>query len=229
MLRYHAIREAIRTDIGLRRFAPGERLPSDGELAQRFDASRLTVIRALRELETQGLVQRKAGSGTYVRSVAATATRVFGILMPDLGEGEVFEPIAQGIARAGELLHHRILWGNAPASGHVKEQYAEELCRYFVSRKVSGVFFAPVELTAHQDDINRRISHDLTAAGIPIVLVDRCVCPYPERSRHDLVGIDNHRAGFRMTARLMEAGCGRIAFAFRPGSAPTVAARMAGY
>jgi GntR family transcriptional regulator of arabinose operon len=228
-LRYHTIREAIRRDIEVRRYQPGERLPSDAELAVRFDASRLTVIRAIRELEVEGLVQRKAGSGTFVRGAPAKSTHVFGILMPDLGDGEVFEPIAQGIAHAGELLHHRMLWGSAPASGHVKEQYADELCRYFISRKVSGVFFAPVELTAHQDDINRRISHDLTAAGIPIVLVDRCVCPYPERSRHDLVGIDNHRAGFRMTARLMEAGCRRIGFAFRPGSAPTVAARMAGY
>ena len=228
-LRYHTIREAIRRDIELSRYGPGERLPSDAELAVRFDASRLTVIRAIRELEIEGLVQRKAGSGTFVRIIAAKTTQVFGILMPDLGDGEVFEPIAQGIAQAGELLHHRMLWGSAPASGHVKEQYAEELCRYFISRKVSGVFFAPVELTAHQDDINRRIAHDLTAAGIPIVLVDRCVCPYPERSRYDLVGIDNHRAGFRMTVRLREAGCRRIAFAFRPGSAPTVAARMAGY
>jgi DNA-binding LacI/PurR family transcriptional regulator len=228
-LRYHSIREAIRRDIESRRFAPGERLPSDGDLATRFDASRLTVIRALKDLENEGLVQRKAGSGTFVRAAAAAATRTFGILMPDLGDGEVFEPIAQGIAQAGESLHHRLLWGSAPAHGQLKEHYAEELCRYYISRGVSGVFFSPVELTAHQDDVNRRITEELTTAGVPIVLVDRCIRPYPERSRYDLVGIDNHRAGFRMTTRLIQAGCRRIAFAYRPGSAPTVAARMAGY
>jgi GntR family transcriptional regulator of arabinose operon len=228
-LRYHSIRDAIRRDIEGRRFAPGDRLPSDGDLATRFDASRLTVIRALKDLEHEGLVQRKAGSGTFVRAASATATRTFGILMPDLGDGEVFEPIAQGIAQSGESLHHRMLWGSAPAHGQLKESYAEDLCRYFLSRKVSGVFFAPVELTAHQDDVNRRITEDLTAAGVPIVLVDRCIRPYPERSPYDLAGIDNHRAGFRMTERLVRAGCRRIAFAFRPGSAPTVAARMAGY
>jgi GntR family transcriptional regulator, arabinose operon transcriptional repressor len=229
-LRYHTIREAIRRDLETRRFSPGERLPSDAELAVRFDASRLTVIRALRELETEGLVHRRAGSGTFVRNApAAATTHTFGILMPDLGDGEVFEPIARGIARAGETLHHRMLWGNAPASGQQKEQYADELCHYFIDRKVSGVFFAPVELTAHQNDINRRIAADLTAAGIPVVLVDRCVLPYPERSHHDLAGIDNHRAGYRMTTHLIEAGCRAIAFAYRPGSAPTVDARMAGY
>jgi GntR family transcriptional regulator, arabinose operon transcriptional repressor len=228
-LRYHTIREAIRRDVEAGRYRPGERLPSDAELAGRFDASRLTVIRALRELEQEGMVQRRAGSGTFVRTGAPAATRVFGILMPDLGDGEVFEPIAQGIARAGELLHHRLLWGSAAASGQLKEQYAEELCRYFASRKVAGVFFAPVELTSHQDDVNRRITDELAAAGIPIVLVDRCVCRYPERSRHDLVGIDNHRAGYRMTRHLLDAGCRKVAFGYRPGSAPTVDARMAGY
>ena len=228
-LRYHTIREAIRRDIQGGRFEAGERLPSDAELGMRFDASRLTVIRALRELETEGLVQRKAGSGTYVRTSPALSTRVFGILMPDLGDGEVFEPIAQGIARAGEMLHHRMLWGSAAASGQQKEQYADELCRYFIGRKVSGVFFAPVELTAHQDDMNRKIVEELQAAGIPVVLVDRCIKPYPERSHYDLAGIDNHRAGYRMTAHLAAAGCRSIAFAYRPGSAPTVDARMAGY
>lgn len=228
-LRYHFIRDAIREEIEGHRFASGERLPSDAELATRFDVSRLTVIRALRELETAGLVQRRAGAGTFVRVSVGPATRVFGLLMPDLGDGEVFEPICQGIVRAGETLHHRLLWGGAPASGQDKEQRAEELCRYFISRKVAGVFFAPVELTTNQDIVNQRLAESLTAAGIPIVLIDRCVRRYPERSRHDLVAIDNRRAGYRMTAHLIQAGCRRIVFAYRHGSAPTVDARMTGY
>jgi DNA-binding LacI/PurR family transcriptional regulator len=228
-LRYHVIRETIRNEIQARRYGPGERLPSDAELALRFDSSRLTVIRALRELEDQGLVTRKVGSGTYVRSVTEAPVRVFGLLMPDLGDGEVFEPICQGIARAGESVHHRMLWGGVPPAAHDKEQQAEELCRYFISRRVAGVFFAPVELTENQERVNRRIACDLTAAGIPIVLIDRCISPYPERSRHDLVGIDNRRAGYRMANHLIRAGCKRVAYIYRPGSAPTVEARHAGY
>lgn len=231
-LRYQDIREQIRRDIEERRFAPGERLPSDGELAVRFSVSRLTVIRALRELEAQDLVKRKAGSGTYVRVVAETpavSTHVFGLLMPDLGDGEIFEPVARGIVRAGESLHHRLLWGNVPATSQDKEQQAEELCRYLIARKVSGVFFAPVEHTVHQEAVNQRIASELSAAGIPIVLVDRCICRYPDRSRYDLIGIDNRRAGHRMTQYLVAAGCRRIVFASRPGAAPTVDARHAGY
>ena len=103
------------------------------------------------------------------------------------------------------------------------------MCRYLIARKVAGVFFAPVEMTPNQDAVNNRISDTLTSAGIPIVLVDRCIRKYPDRSRHDLVGIDNRRAGFRVTSHLLQAGCRRVAFAYRIGSAPTVEARMAGY
>jgi DNA-binding LacI/PurR family transcriptional regulator len=230
--RYQNIREQIRRDIETKRYAYGERLPSDSELAQRFSVSRLTVIRALRELESDALVRRRAGSGTFVRAPEETATGkdtlAFGLLMPDLGDGEIFEPVARAIARAGESMHHRLLWGNVAAS-HDKEQQAQELCRYLIERKVAGVFFAPVEHSPNQDEVNLRVASQLTAAGIPIVLIDRCIFRYPDRSRYDLIGIDNPRAGHRMTRHLVDAGCQRIVFASRPGSAPTVDARHRGY
>ena len=229
-LRYQTIRESIRKDIEAGKYGVGVRLPSDGQLGTRFDVSRLTVIRALRDLEQEGLVQRRAGSGTYVRGGPVGARmRVFGLLMPDVSDGEVFQPISQGIVRAGETLHHRLLWGNAPDSWSDKEHQAEELCRYFIERKVDGVFFSPVELTSNQEDVNRRMVDSLAAMRIPIVLVDRDYLPYPARSEHDLVGIDNHRAGYRITRHLLAHGARRVAFAFRPGSAATVDARKAGY
>jgi DNA-binding LacI/PurR family transcriptional regulator len=69
----------------------------------------------------------------------------------------------------------------------------------------------------------------LKHAGIPIVLLDRCFEAYPERSNFDLVGIDNHRAGYMLTRHLLQAGAQRIIFVMRPNSASTVDARAAGY
>ncbi len=62
-----------------------------------------------------------------------------------------------------------------------------------------------------------------------MVLLDRDLEPYPQRSRYDLVGIDNRRTGFLATEYLIKTGAKRIAFFARPNSAPTVDARMAGY
>jgi DNA-binding LacI/PurR family transcriptional regulator len=94
---------------------------------------------------------------------------------------------------------------------------------------VAGVFFAPLELTAGKDDVNSRIADALDAARIPVVLLDRPVLPYPERGHHDLVGIDNRRAGYVITEHLLGLGLRRIDFVALPNAAATVDAREAGY
>lgn len=49
-----------------RGLAPHEKLPTERELADEFDISRLTVRRALDQLENDGLVYRVQGAGTFV-------------------------------------------------------------------------------------------------------------------------------------------------------------------
>ena len=44
------------------------RLPSERELAERFKVSRMTVTKALKELEQQGWVYTQIGKGTFVAS-----------------------------------------------------------------------------------------------------------------------------------------------------------------
>ncbi len=205
-------------------------MPSEAELVQKFSTSRLTVQRALKELQHQELIERRAGSGTYVRQNKRTpGSHVFGLLIPGLGEMEIFEPICQGMARAGRAGRSALLWGDATHSPQDKEQQARELCEYYIDREVSGVFFAPLELTAGMDDVNQWVLEKLSKARIPVVLLDRCVYRYPRRSPYDLVGIDNRRAGFMVTEHLLRHGCERLLFIARPQSASTVDARIQGF
>lgn len=225
--KYERIVHELRRAILNREYQAGERLPPDAQLADRFGASRLTVMRAMRDLQVEGLVERKAGSGTYVRSTVRPG-HVFGLLIPDLGQTAIIEPICRGMARAGQSANQALLWGNSTPNAD-REQQAEELCRYFIDQRVAGVFFVPVELTPHKDEVNQHVVAMLERASMPVVLLDRCIYEYPKRSRHDLVGIDNRRAGDRMTDYLLGLGCRRIGFMARPFSAPTVEARVAGY
>ena len=93
---------------------------------------------------------------------------------------------------------------------------------------MSGVFFAPHELVKDKEEANRGLAVMLREAGIPVVLLDRDLTPFPARSDFDLVGIDNFAGGYMLAEHLLKLGCTRIHFVARPMSAPTVDARIAG-
>lgn len=68
---YQQIARAIATAINDGRYGPGDKLPSERELADDFGVSRPTVRDAMIALEFQGLVEARQGSGVYVNAVAA--------------------------------------------------------------------------------------------------------------------------------------------------------------
>jgi GntR family transcriptional regulator len=64
---YERIAGAVRDEILTRTRAPGERLPTQEELAEAFGASRMAVRRALDLLESEGLIDRVQGGRATVR------------------------------------------------------------------------------------------------------------------------------------------------------------------
>ena len=228
--KYQQVLDLLSRDILAGKYTSGQRFPSEAALVRQFGTSRITVGRAVRELKDRGLVERIAGSGTYVRTrTVAKNAAPFGLLIPDLGETEIFEPICNGIAGAPRVGPHALLWGSIEPTQDAKEAQALKLCLQFIERKVSGVFFAPLELTPTKDETNHAIVQALEKARIPIVLLDRCFLPFPKRSKHDLVGIDHRRAGYLITEHLLKLGCRGIVFVGYSDGAPSVGARIMGF
>ena len=87
----------------------------------------------------------------------------------------------------------------------------------------------PLEHGEAAREVNLKVVAKLDEARVPIVLLDRGVEPYPLRSRHDRVGIDNRRAARLAVEHLGERGAGQISFVAYTGGASTVDARIAGF
>lgn len=74
---YARVKAWLKAGLARQRWPAGTRMPSEAELVARFAVSRMTAGRALRELESEGLVSRAQGRGTFaapLHRVASTLT-----------------------------------------------------------------------------------------------------------------------------------------------------------
>jgi GntR family transcriptional regulator len=92
------LREAILDAIEGGRLRPGDRLPSETELCERFGISRTTVRQALTMLELEGALRREQGRGTFVAELGPAS----GFLQSSAGFHEDAE-------RAGHVVTSRVL------------------------------------------------------------------------------------------------------------------------
>lgn len=90
------VKHFLRQGLAQGRWLPGSLMPSESELMQQFGVSRMTVNRAIRELQAEGLVTRTQGVGTF----AAALHRVSSTLrIQDVHE----EIVARGHSHRAEI------------------------------------------------------------------------------------------------------------------------------
>lgn len=85
---YQRVANTLARDIRAEKFVPGQRLPAERDLAQRFEVSRPTIREAIIALEINGLVDVRKGSGVYVRDKSASTK---GMAELDIGPFELIE------------------------------------------------------------------------------------------------------------------------------------------
>jgi GntR family transcriptional regulator, histidine utilization repressor len=74
---YARVKQFLKKELSHGRWPPGALMPSEAELVSKFGVSRMTVTRALRELQGEGLVDRVQGVGTFaapLHRVSSTLT-----------------------------------------------------------------------------------------------------------------------------------------------------------
>ncbi|MFC5080328.1 Mannosyl-D-glycerate transport/metabolism system repressor MngR [Vibrio thalassae] len=80
------ISELLNREIVAGHWLPGERLPTEVELARKLGVAVGTLRKALTQLENEGLVERRQGSGTYVK-VASSGDTIYQFFRLELLDG----------------------------------------------------------------------------------------------------------------------------------------------
>ena len=135
---------ALRQRLAPGRSRPGDRLPPEKELADSLGVSRGTLRLALERLESNGEVNRRQGSGTFVGRVALPAAFSEGL--------EVLESYASLARRQGKQLTARdISIDQARLPGYVAEELG--IRRGVRAPLIQRTLVADGTVAAHMRDI----------------------------------------------------------------------------
>ena len=227
--KYQYVFETLRNDILAGKFTDNDRFPSEGQLMLRFKVSRNTVRTALEDLKRSGMIETRNGSGTFLSPAARKATGTIGLIMPVTSSAEIFPPIFSEISHLARQEGYSTVLGDASSPDPlIRSTQALRLAHDYANAQTVGVILKPLELTPDYENTTAQIVSVLDAKGIPVVLIDCDTVKPPQRSKFDLVGIDNVRAGQLLAEHLIARGARKIHVLVRPGSAPTVFKRTQG-
>ncbi|HEY3762950.1 MAG TPA: GntR family transcriptional regulator [Verrucomicrobiae bacterium] len=223
MSKHKPISDALRGDIKTGKYPANSRLPSEEALCRRWHVSRPTIARALRDLQLEGLIERRAGSGTYVHGEIQPLHTIIGLLVDGLGKTEIMDPICAEITKAAQQRNCSIITGGLP-----KDCSPAQLAAQWAASGVRGVVFAPMENIEERQNFNMEVVKNLHAAGIAVVLLDRDATDFPRRSDLDLVEMDNFHAGYELGRHLVTVGTRKVIFVARPSYPSSTDQRLAG-
>ena len=171
MLKYQAIPLYYQLDTILRKriasdeLARGDLLPSEEALAKEYNMSRITVRQALSSLESDGLIVRKRGKGTFV-------SKKHTYLESPKFTGFIEDLISMGIRTTSKILDISMVEGPRNIQEHLELEVGTQLFRIEKIRLVEGSPFSYV-LNYLPPDIGQKIKkEDLIAKPLLMILED---------------------------------------------------------
>lgn len=219
---YDQLYTFVLNEIKSGRLKPGDRVPSEKELAEQFNVSRITSKHALEKLFQDNLIERIQGKGSFVTHsphvppVPDLARRVIGLILPDFSDAYGLKLI-HAIEEYCSTLNYLLIVKRT--NGQRLQE--ENAIRTLVQFNVSGLLIFPVHGEFYNTELLR-----LVLSGFPVVLVDRYLQGIPAHT----VYTDNAKAAQQLTNYLLEAGHEQIAFISPPPeNTSTIEDRIQGY
>jgi len=201
---YMHIMEDLEHKISSNILKPGDKLPTELELAKLYNVSRTTSQRALAELERKGLIDRKRGKGSFVSSSRSAnihigSNKIISIILPYSGpSGRLIEYINGASNYAGKNGYYLTIH----TTDNDSNEEREALKGLIKNNEISGAIFYPTR----RDNFD--ILYLLYLDNYPIVTIDKRFQSLPL----SYVVSDNFNGGYKATSFLIENGHERIAY-----------------
>lgn len=209
------------------RLLPGQAIPSEQAICKQFNVSRVTVRQAIANLAARGLVEKRWGSGTYVRDASlplpATAgsgrAPVLSLILANI-TGSFMASIVRGVEQEARQSGYELSL-TLSNSSFAQERTNIEAA---IEKKVAGVILFPSESGGGP---NPNCYHylRLLEAGIPTLFVDSYLPQLP-------IGyvVSGNRDGmFRLTEKVIEMSHTRIGYLHSVSHNTSVTTRYEGF
>jgi GntR family transcriptional regulator of arabinose operon len=212
-LLYEKIISYLRQEIHSQNFKPGDKLPTEKELAQKFGVSRITSKRALEDLKVEGLIYRVRGSGSFVSGLEKNPDKFFGnslnnrvdysrvvpIVLPfDVSNGGIMNVV---IGASRVMDEKGYILSIHCCNDDINEE--KKLLLNLYEKNVAGIIHYPIS-----DRKNLEIMNYLYLKNYPIVTIDK----YYESIPISYVVSDNLKGAYEAVQYLISKGHKRIAF-----------------
>lgn len=202
------------------KWAPDTRIPSEPELQRQLSISRGTVRQALSNAETEGLIIRVPGKGTFVAPSASSqrSSQLIGYITDDCCD-PMQSQMLTGAQQVMTARGFRIIFCNSDGDVQEENRLLDQLVEEI---GVDGILIWPVP----RKGASGRLLQLCQRRVIPLVAVDRKI----EGLSCDLVTSENHAGVYAAVKYLLKLGHRRIAFLSHPVCyVTTVAERLRGY
>ncbi|MCD6397004.1 MAG: LacI family DNA-binding transcriptional regulator, partial [Spirochaetaceae bacterium] len=172
---------------------PGDKIPSENELAAQFGTTRMTVRRALGELEARQIIKRVPGVGTFVDNVNLLSNKKVGVIVHN-------KRILFGIISA--LTVENIKYFVFDQKGDVDSE--KDSISLLLKYGIDGLIMEPYTISAADELLTR-----LIIEGFPVVFVDRT---RPGDFTTPTVMSDNYKGGYLIGKHIVEHGIKKLVF-----------------
>ena len=222
------ILKTLKDEILSEHYSKARNFPSETALSRRFKVSRSMMTSVVGELEREGLVSRCQGRGTFVTKRGAS--RKIGLLVPERACSEYYSLIVTEISKLAQKEGYALLFAEINTSNlEERAERAERVAHNFIEHGVAGIIFQPIAHIGKCGEVSQRILAAFDRAKIPVVF---CDCDYltaaAERSKFDVIGVNNVGAGVTLFNHLYSAGARKIHYLTIPYSARSHQDRLRG-